>query len=226
MKAVTSTDYNSTTYSRGGTNISNYTGYNDYIHYGEKYEYNDEATKPGPIPRSAVRHMQDNERHGRSHSQPERARQSSHEARSKSQDSSHIKFQRIDKLLPNTTELTFYEIDGPKVRETRISQLDRTERRDKTSMLMKCGFGRSSRIEQKTSFIENDQRRYQPEPPKYQMFEKPPRYQEANPKVEPPPKYHPEPPKYSDILRRHDEGKQVGFSICRSFVYPCFVELI
>ncbi|XP_072765686.1 uncharacterized protein [Anoplolepis gracilipes] len=47
------------------------------------------------------------------------------------------------------------------------------------------------------------------DPPKYRQFDRPPRYQEALPRVvEPPPKYHPDPPKYIEVSKRQDDFKK------------------
>lgn len=50
------------------------------------------------------------------------------------------------------------------------------------------------------------------DPPKYRQFDRPPRYQEASPKVEPPPKYHADPPKYVEMSRRQEDLKKAQVS--------------
>ncbi|XP_071566947.1 uncharacterized protein [Temnothorax nylanderi] len=47
------------------------------------------------------------------------------------------------------------------------------------------------------------------DPPKYRQFDRPPRYQEAPLKSEPPPKYHADPPKYAEVSRRQDDFKRI-----------------
>lgn len=50
------------------------------------------------------------------------------------------------------------------------------------------------------------------DPPKYRQFDRPPRYQEAPLKSEPPPKYHADPPKYAEVSRRQDDFKRIQVS--------------
>lgn len=50
------------------------------------------------------------------------------------------------------------------------------------------------------------------DPPKYRQFDRPPRYQEASLKPEPPPKYHADPPKYAEVSRRQDDLKRIQVS--------------
>ncbi|KAL0115086.1 hypothetical protein PUN28_010579 [Cardiocondyla obscurior] len=50
------------------------------------------------------------------------------------------------------------------------------------------------------------------DPPKYRQFDRPPRYQEAPLKSEPPPKYHADPPKYTEMSRRQDDFKRIQVS--------------
>lgn len=50
------------------------------------------------------------------------------------------------------------------------------------------------------------------DPPKYRQFDRPPRYQEASPRSDPPPKYHADPPKYAEVSRRQDDLKRIQVS--------------
>ncbi|XP_019889960.2 uncharacterized protein LOC109611550 [Ooceraea biroi] len=50
------------------------------------------------------------------------------------------------------------------------------------------------------------------DPPKYRQFDRPPRYQEAPPKSDPPPKYYADPPKYAEVSRRQDDLKRIQVS--------------
>lgn len=156
MEAVTSTDYDSSNLSRNfnqvGFNTYNYSQFEEkykprqVFKYGDEYlEYGRNSVRLGPSERlarlSSARHQEVaagkiDQRYARSHSQPERQHHSSHETRSKSQDSRELTFYQIDPPVPRPEnvhskthrgvavekgqgkkELTFYEIDGPASQE-------------------------------------------------------------------------------------------------------------
>lgn len=139
-------------------------------------------------------------------------------------------------------ELTFYEIDGPPPigQERREKPEVCKERGDKgTKSHDKFHAGgqersqssaKHGRQEQQKTF-ENALNRSQSDltecqlpnycghrnnpyidPPKYRQFDRPPRYQEAPSRSEPPPKYHVDPPKYTEVSRRQDDSKRIQVS--------------
>lgn len=155
MEAVTSTDYDSSNLSRNfnqvGFNTYNYSQFEEkykprqVFKYGDEYlEYGRNSVRLGSNERlarlSSARHQEVagkiDQRYARSHSQPERQHHSTHETRSKSQDSRELTFYQIDPPVPRPEnvhskthrgvavekgqgkkELTFYEIDGPPSQE-------------------------------------------------------------------------------------------------------------
>lgn len=275
MEAVTSSDYDPSNLSRNfnqvGFNTYNYSQFEDkykpqqILKYGDEYlEYGKNSVKMGLSTKWSSRHTQEqnsglkfNQRHPRSHSQPEKQYHHSNETRSKSQDSRELTFYQIDpplkhdntpntkyhhrpveKILQGKKELTFYEIDGPpqhhEKKEVKFSQPEKLEKRDKI-ISSKHSHGKLINQEQKVAIgyqmnrSQSDLGENQTfstripngsyvEPPKYRAFDRPPKYQENPPKIEPPPKYHQEPPKYSEIIKRQEDAKQsqvgiFGFTI-------------
>ncbi|XP_043471271.1 uncharacterized protein LOC122504292 isoform X2 [Leptopilina heterotoma] len=263
MEAVTSSDYDPSNLSRNfnqvGFNTYNYSQFEDkykpqqILKYGDEYlEYGRNSVKMGLNTKWTSRHTQEqnsaikfNQRHPRSHSQPEKQYHHSNETRSKSQDSRELTFYQIDpplkhdntpttkyhrpgeKILQGKKELTFYEIDGPPLhekKEVKFSQPEKVEKRDKI-ISSKHSHGKLINPEQKVTIgyqmnrSQSDLGENQTfssripngsfvEPPKYRAFDRPPKYQENPPKIEPPPKYHQEPPKYSEIIKRQEDAKQ------------------
>ena len=174
MEAVTSTDYDSSNLSRNfnqvGFNTYNYSQFEEkykprqVFKYGDEYvEYGRNSVKLGPNERFAKlssKHQDGvgkiDQRYSRSHSQPEKQYHSTHETRSKSQDSRELTFYQIDpparvenvqhhskthrfaaEKSQSKKELTFYEIDGPTAQEkTKDSKFevykDRSDKRDKS----------------------------------------------------------------------------------------------
>lgn len=249
MEAVTSTDYNSENLSRNFNQVG-FNTYN-YSQFEEKYkprrnikteEYPRNVSVRNPSnSRNSSRHSHEpgpGDKTPRSHSQPERQHHSSHEMRSKSQDSRELTFYQIDpplkhenrhskchrssfdKVFGKSKELTFYEIDGPPHNSTdKIKDRDK----DKSGALIhpKHNHGKQINVEQKggnnynRSESDGTENFHRPpskpyvEPPKYRQFDRPPRYQEDPPRPEPPPKYHQDPPKYSEVSdRRQDDLKR------------------
>lgn len=148
----------------------------------------------------------------------------------------HVKFHRstIDKGM---SELTFYEIDGPpkqeKVKDCKAEQVvaqdarvgEKGEKREKINQ----GKNREQKVtppvnyqlnRSKSDLSECQLPNYQKhqnnpyiDPPKYRMFDRPPKYQETPSKSELPPKYYQDPPKYSEVTRKHDEARRLQVSI-------------
>ncbi|XP_051169853.1 kinesin-like protein GA13060 isoform X2 [Leptopilina boulardi] len=172
MEAVTSTDYDPSNLSRNfnqvGFNTYNYSQFEDkykpqqILKYGDEYlEYGKNSVKMGLNAKWSSRHQQEistkfNQRHPRSHSQPEKQHHHYNETRSKSQDSRELTFYQIDpplkydsqnikyhhhhhhhnhrsgeKILQGNKELTFYEIDGPPVHEKKEVKFSQPEKIDK-----------------------------------------------------------------------------------------------
>ncbi|XP_026668699.1 kinesin-like protein CG14535 isoform X2 [Ceratina calcarata] len=168
MEAVTSTDYDSPNLSRNfnqvGFNTYNYSQFEEkykprqVFKYGDEYlEYGRNSVRLGPNEKfarlsSSSRHQDGgkiDQRYVRSHSQPERQHHSTHETRSKSQDSRELTFYEIDPPIkvdqhhskPHRSaleksqgkkELTFYEIDGPTQEKMKDGKFECKEKREKT----------------------------------------------------------------------------------------------
>lgn len=205
MEAVTSTDYDSSNLSRNfnqvGFNTYNYSQFEEkykprqVLKYGDEYlEYGRNSVRLGSNERFArlsSKHQdgvgKPDQRYARSQSQPERQHHSSHEARSKSQDSRELTFYQIDPPVKpenvqhvhskahraaaekgqSKKELTFYEIDGPVVQEKGKdakfeSCKERVEKRDK------CHVAQEKQNPQKHG-KQNHPEQKAPAPPNYQL---------------------------------------------------------
>ncbi|XP_076672113.1 uncharacterized protein LOC143371115 isoform X2 [Andrena cerasifolii] len=245
MEAVTSTEYDSSNLSRNfnqvGFNTYNYSQFEEkykprqVFKYGDEYlEYGRNSVRLGPNERFArlsSRHQdgvgKPDQRYARSQSQPERQHNSSHETRSKSQDSRELTFYQIeppvklenvqhhskvhrsaaDKCQGKKEQLTFYEIDGPASQEkTKDSKLegckDRGDKRDKCCAGQEkanpAKYGKQSHQEQKANAPPNYQlNRSQSDLTECQL----PNYyrHQDNPYIDPP-KYRQfdRPPKYQE----------------------------
>ncbi|XP_011690847.1 PREDICTED: uncharacterized protein LOC105451850 [Wasmannia auropunctata] len=160
MEAVTATDYDSTNLSRNfnqvGFNTYNYSQFEEKYKPRQIFKYGDEyleyGRRIGANDRFARTKHQDglrlDQRYSRSHSQPERQHHlSSHETRSKSQDSHELTFYQIDPPVKTENlrqhdklhqrvkkELTFYEIDGLSAGQERRdrSEVCKDQRADKS----------------------------------------------------------------------------------------------
>lgn len=245
MEAVTSTDYDSSNLSRNfnqvGFNTYNYSQFEEkykprqVFKYGDEYlEYGRNSVRLGPNERFArlsSRHQdgvgKPDQRYARSQSQPERQHNSSHETRSKSQDSRELTFYQIeppvklenvqhhskvhrsaaDKCQGKKEQLTFYEIDGPasqeKAKDCKLEGCkDRGDKRDKCCAGQEkanpAKYGKQSHQEQKANAPPNYQlNRSQSDLTESQL----PNYyrHQDNPYIDPP-KYRQfdRPPKYQE----------------------------
>ncbi|XP_066602950.1 uncharacterized protein [Prorops nasuta] len=249
MDAVTSTDYDSTQLTRNfnqvGFNTYNYSQYEDKYKPRQVPKYGDECMEYGRNSvrmslnaRLTSRHQQEgmtkhDQRFPRSHSQPEKQHHSSHEARSKSQDSRELKFYEIDPPLKTEilqqrklqrlhaadrekTELTYYAIDGPMQEPSKDSTFElckeRTERRDKSYGLqeksiplksLKSNRHQNHEDTKHNSSLNSQFGQSQSDSNESQL----PKYvkQQNNPCIDPP-KYriHDKPPKYQETLPKSD----------------------
>lgn len=250
MEAVTSTDYDSSNLSRNfnqvGFNTYNYSQFEEkykprqVFKYGDEYlEYGRNSVRLGlneRFARLSSRHQDGvgkiDQRYLRSHSQPERQHHSTHETRSKSQDSRELTFYQIDPPVraenvqhhskahrsavekgQGKKELTFYEIDGPATQEKAKdgkfeSCKDRSDKRDKSHTVQEKAIppkhAKQGHQEQKTSAPPNYQlNRSQSDLTECQL----PNYyrHQNNPYIDPP-KYRQfdRPPKYQETPPRSE----------------------